>query len=412
MQINYLYNVMAFSFIWLGISECLRTQEMHVRYYIFLSIGMLAIGVLSFSFDYAENATFPILRAASEAANKMVMMLKGVINSLNHPYIMTIFLLLSILVVLPRFSVSIVGYFIAGLAAQALEVSNKTNLIFLEVAILIYCIFMFKIDNYGTGGDRTYDRKAILSMINPTNLKKVDWIGISIAIIMMLITIISGKVSSWVDCFKSIFNNDYAEILEETSMAYDSLLIVSVLISFAVSACISGVLESILDKYLTDSILSKLTIALTNVIVSVWILTPIIRLLIRVYSGSFKRLSLFDESSAPDWLLAIDVPDGLPRWATIIITILIIVFIIVLLIVANAFYLALWAIIGKSLVEGIVFLFVSFFINNLFSLNYSVLGTVVSFLLLYVFNLLASMLSENAVKWSLLKRFAADVVGD
>ncbi|MCR5596121.1 MAG: hypothetical protein K6G12_09750 [Lachnospiraceae bacterium] len=407
-------NLVFFSLIWFGITEILKpSDQYYIVMQILMTIGQMALGLLSISYEWVSNLTNHILSSSVYARKELSTVIHLVIYNLKHPWVFTAVLLVVTLIVIPRFSVRIIAYCIAEFVAYLIDRrSIMTALIALEIVIIGVSIWEAYYDQYNLSEDKQITERVFPPL-------KCEWILFGVCVVGVIVSGVLGKITSWADYIRLAFSNDYTDVLEVRN-TFDALLIVSILFSFSISGALSSFIKESTNKHIigasanygeTASILTSVSCIMLDSLINIWILDHIIDLLVRLYSGDIKRASLADASSVPEWIVELDAPKGVSPALSVIITIGCILFILAFIIASNILFATGWFIVAKSLVEGLVFLYIAFFINRLFVIDYSNFSAISTFILLYGFNLLAATLSENIAKRSIIKDFLKNIQG-
>ncbi len=395
-----------FTLLWLGISETLNTRfdsKFHLVSFFLSVIGQMALVVLSFFGVYMDNTSNKIFSSAFGAGMEVGGIMRLVIANTEGStgrWSILFALVLSV-IILTRFYVRIFSYLIA-MVIPALFI-RPTNImidfVFFEIATIIIFLVEYK-------HDKKAENKCL--ELNIT-IEKIDIIVFTICIIAVIVSVILGKVASWTEYFLILFSNDYLEILEVRN-TYDALFIVSLLISFTISGLIPDTIKSLIEKTSNKALspLMSISLVIIETLVNIWILDFIVKFFVRAYMGNVKWVNIFDESTYPQWLQNLDLPAGeMPTAVYVILAV--IVCILVLVLGLAVFFVQLkilfyvLTIIGSALVKGFVFMFVAFFANRFFSIDYTGLNVVAVFCILYCLNYTTSIISGNIAERSLVR---------
>jgi hypothetical protein len=260
------------------------------------------------------------------------------------------------------------------------------------VAVIIL-MSLFEIDDYLPKPFlEKWSEKNDVKVRLEKNIKIIDWIILGLCIAGVIISVHCGRISSWLDYISIVLSNDYSDALSATGLRSDYYMVFSFCVSMFISAIFANLVRTLLSKF-SNSIITRISAVMIDSLINVWIINIVIAYFVIVHTGGFWYMVLGTFNS--EWLDRIDIPiDGLPNWLQVVIVLILCVLFLGLIALAFTVKAFSSIAIGSSMMKGAIFLAVVFFIDYLFPFNYAESNAVLSFIILFLLNFIASTFAE------------------
>lgn len=385
--------------IWMMVSGMLMVKDKAYEIYTGICYYLGHVFVIIFCIGNAlqETAGHHFIEAVRSSTGAVNLLLP-VINGVNHPFLLLVFLAILTAVLIPHFSARVLIISITFEILSWLAPGSRVALIIaMVIAVVLFALADSSLSNYIL-------KDILKAMVNEGTVetahnsfydikRPLDWIFFGLCIIGVIISFFTGKVYGWLEYMKIIFGDNYSEAL---NLSEDMIgtIILSFCVSMAVSATISSGIKIYANKK-SKSVLVTVSSVLLDSLINIWILDWIVNVFVRLF---YKEHGIII-SPLLDLNISTFLPDSfmnrLPLWLQIVLVLLLVVVFLVVLFYSSAITIIIFVYVAASLVKGVVFVFAVNFVNSFVHVNVTERSTLAAFIILYFLNMLVSELAEN-----------------